>query len=409
MSSSPTTLPKRKGISMLRFPQLVQNEIYANWDISDIYQFSTLSKVTKSISKNMKKPKTVMSLEPLGKYHQVNLAKDETKWKQWRFSICPSPEVWEKFFNENEYYRLSLFNVYHPVFAENSVESFGTLVEHVQDVFAPKIEKISFYNGLSREVDDEELKSYLHWLNGYEKLGKLPKLYLSVQGSTFKVILENWKVDVGIMDVRDKASEVCTVDFKVDHLTTFDCEEWVDSKVLRRFDCVEVSTSTNFSNQDMNLFLKDWKEGKSYNRAYCFFLGLSERAKWKKMLEGLDAELRDFRTVKRTFRFNDNRQVWDYHGGFDIERFDGKVATVGYCYYQVTDEDQVPLRPEMFEEYDRVVRVWNSEDNDEEEEIEDVIVVPEGVVDEYTTEQEYIEDEKRQRKDGRFLLMMIVW
>ncbi|PIC54374.1 hypothetical protein B9Z55_003651 [Caenorhabditis nigoni] len=409
MSSSSSTLPNGKGIPLLRFPQLVQSEIYANWDISDIYQFSTLSKVTKSIAKQMKKPKTEMSLKALGKYNQVNLAKDETNYKERRFSLCLSPEVWDKLINKIDYYRLSPFNIEHPVFAENSVESFGSLVEHVQDVFAPKIKEVSFCDWSFKDADEEELKSYLHWLNGYEKLGKLPKLYVSVQGSTFKVILENWKLDVGIMDVRTETSEVCTVDFKVDHLTTFDCEEWADFDVLKRFDCVEVSTNTNFSNQDMNLFLKDWKEGKSYHRAYCFFLGLSERAKWKKMLEGLDAELRDFRTVKRTFRFNDNRQVWDYHGGFDIKRADGKVATVGYCYYQVTDEDQVPLRPEMFEEYDRVVRVWNSEDNDEEEEIEDVIVVPEGAVDEHHTEQEYIEHEKRQRNDGRFLLMMIVW
>ncbi|CAO4363405.1 unnamed protein product [Caenorhabditis nigoni] len=326
MSSSPTTLPKRKGISLLRFPQLVQREIYANWDISDIYQFSTLSKVTKSISKNMKKPTMVMSLRPLGKYHQVTLARDETNWKQWRFSLCQSSEVWDKFLNENEYIRLSPPNVYHPVFAKNSIESFGTLVEHLQDVFAPKITEVSFCDWSFKDADEEELKSYLHWLNGYEKLGKLPKLYVSVQGPTFKVILENWKVGVGIMDVRTETSEVCTVHFKVDHLTTFDCAKWVDFNVLRRFDCCEVSINSNFSNEDMNLFLKDWKEGKSYHRAYCLFLGLSERAKWKKMLEGLDAELRDLRTVKRTFRFNDNRQVWDYHGGFDIKRVDGKVA-----------------------------------------------------------------------------------
>ncbi|PIC54389.1 hypothetical protein B9Z55_003660 [Caenorhabditis nigoni] len=407
MSSSSTHLNQTR-IPLLRFPQVVRNEVFANWDIFEIYQFSTLSKVTKSISKNMKKPKTEMSLRPLGKYHQVTLARDETNWKQWRFSLCLSSEVWDKFFNENEYYRLSPSNVYHPVFARSSIESFGTLVEHLQDVFAPKIEQIRFVDGLSRQVDEEELKSYLHWFNGYEKLSKLPELFVSIQGPAFKVFLENWKVDVGIMDVEAENSELCTVDFKVDHLRRSDCVKWLDFNVLRRFDCVEASTDTNFSNEDMNLFLKDWKEGRSYNRAYWIDFIISERVKWKKILEGLDAELRDLRTVRRTFRFNDNRQVWDYHGGFDIKRIDGKVATVGHCYFQVTDQNE-PLKPHMLDEYDRVLRVWNSEDNDDEEEIEDVIVVPDGVLDDFESEQNYIDYEKQHRKRGRYEFMMIVW
>ncbi|PIC54378.1 hypothetical protein B9Z55_003654 [Caenorhabditis nigoni] len=338
----------------------------------------------------MKKRNTSMSLEPLEEYHQVTLTSnidtdDETCWK---LSICPSVEIWNKRIYAVHDYRPSGIYIYHPVFAENSVRTFGSLVEHVQDVFAPETEMIGFF--WSSKVDEEELKSYLNWFNSYKRLGNIRKLLVYIDGPAFKVILENWKVDVRKMDVRTETSEVCTVDFKVDHLITSECEKWVDFNVLRRFDCCEVSINSNFSNEEMNLFLKDWKTGKSYHRAYCLFLGLSERAKWKKMLEGLDAELRDLRTVRRTFRFNDNRDVWDYNGGFDIKRIDGKVATVGYCNLQVTDENK-PLRLEMLEEYDRVVRVWNSEDNDEEEEIEDVIVVPEGAVDEHDTEQDYIE------------------
>ncbi|PIC11392.1 hypothetical protein B9Z55_029116 [Caenorhabditis nigoni] len=92
----------------------------------------------------MKKPKTEMSLKALGKYHQVNLAKDETNYKERRFSLCLSQEVWDKLINKIDYYRLSPFNIEHPVFAKNSIESFGTLVEHLQDVFAPKITEVSF-------------------------------------------------------------------------------------------------------------------------------------------------------------------------------------------------------------------------------------------------------------------------
>ncbi|CAO4363413.1 unnamed protein product [Caenorhabditis nigoni] len=401
--SSSSTLPNKTRIPLLRFPQLVRNEVFSNWDIFEIYKFSTLSKVTKSISKNMKKPKTSMSLEPLGEYYQISLEThtEETSYKSWRFSICPSPEVWDKLLNECDYFRRYGSYIYHPVFAENSVETFGSLVEHVQDVFAPEIGQVDFK---CSSIDEEKLKSYLSWFNSYERLGKIPKLLANMDGPAFKVFLENWKVDVGIMDAEAKDSELCNVDFNVDHLRTFECVKWVDFNVLRRFDCVEASTGTYFLNEDMNLFLKDWKEGKSYHRAYWIYLGISERVKWKKMLEGLDAELRDLRTVRRTFRFNDNRQVWDYHGGFDIKRNDGKVATVGYCYFQVTDENE-PIEPHMFEEYDRVLRVWNSEDNDDAEEIEDVIVVPEGVVD----EQRYIESEKSERRRGRYEFMMIVW
>ncbi|CAO4363406.1 unnamed protein product [Caenorhabditis nigoni] len=409
---SSSTLPNRKGIRLLRFPQLVRNEVFANWDIFEIYQFSTLSKVTKSISKNMKKPRTVMSLEPLGEYHQVTLRSNrgEEGNTYFKFSICPSTEIWDELMNEYDYYRECGTYIYHPVFAENSVKTFGSLVEHVQDVFAPDIEEVLFYNCSSRQVDDGELKSYLNWFNGYEKLGKIPEIRVNITGHAFKVFLENWKLDVGTLIATPETSELCPVDFKVDNLIACDCRKWVDFNVLRRFDCVEASINTNVSNEDMNLFLKDWKEGKSYGRAYFYGFGMCERAKWKQILEGLDAELRDLRTVKRTFRFNDNRQVWDYHGGFDITRIDGKVATVGYRYFQASDSvDNEPPKPHMFEEYDRVLRVWNSEDNDEEEEIEDVIVVPERAVDDYGSEQRYIEYHKRQRKNGRCGLMMIVW
>ncbi|PIC54392.1 hypothetical protein B9Z55_003662 [Caenorhabditis nigoni] len=355
----------------------------------------------------MKKPRTVMSLEPLGEYHQVTLRSNrgEEGNTYFKFSICPSTEIWDELMNEYDYYRECGTYIYHPVFAENSVETFGSLVEHVQDVFAPEIEQVDFK---CSSMDEEELKSYLSWINSYKKLGNIPKIRVHLSGPAFRLFLENWKVDVGIMDARANDSELCTVDFKVDHLITFQCQKWVDFNVLRRFDCVEVSTNTNFSNQEMNLFLKDWKEGISYHRAYWIDYRISERVKWKKMLEGLNAELRDLRTVRRTFRFNDNLQVWDYHGGFDIKRIDGKVATVGYCYFQVTDLNET-LRPEMLEEYDRVLRVWNSEDNDDEEEIEDVIVVPEGVTNQYYTEQDYIENQRRERKRGRYEFMMIVW
>ncbi|CAO4363411.1 unnamed protein product [Caenorhabditis nigoni] len=246
------------------------------------------------------------------------------------------------------------------------------------------------------------------WFNGNKRLGKISELYLEIKVPGFKVFLENWKVDVGMMDARGNDSELCPVDFKVDRLVVSDRAKWLDFNVLRRFDCCEIATENTFSNQDMHLLLKDWKEGKSNGRARLLWLGMGERAKWKKILEGLDAALRDLRTVRRSFRFNNNKELWDFHGGFDITRIDGKVATVGYCYFQVTDEDD-PIEPYMLEEYDRISRVWNSVDNDEEEEIEDVIVVPEGVLNEYNTEQGYIESQKRQRKEGRRDFIMIVW
>ncbi|PIC54375.1 hypothetical protein B9Z55_003652 [Caenorhabditis nigoni] len=399
--SSSDTLPNRTRIPLLRFPQLVRNEVFAFWDIFEIYEFSLLSKVTKSISKNMKKRNTSMSLEPFGEDHQVTLSsKDEDGGTLYQFSKCPSIEPSDQLLNESY--------DYHPISTENSVKTFGSLVEHIQDVFAPETNHVIFDNSSYRQVGEEELKSYLNWFNNNKKLGKIQNLYVDIKVPGFKVFLENWRVDVGMMDARFNESEVCTVDFKVDRLVVSDRAKWLDFNVLRRFDCCEIATENTFSNQDMHLLLKDWKEGKSNRRARLLWLGMGERAKWKKILEGLDAALRDLRTVRRSFRFNNNKELWDFHGGFDITRIDGKVATVGYCYFQVTDEDD-PIEPYMLEEYDRISRVWNSVDNDEEEEIEDVIVVPEGVLNEYNTEQGYIESQKRQRKEGRRDFIMIVW
>ncbi|CAO4363427.1 unnamed protein product [Caenorhabditis nigoni] len=85
------------------------------------------------------------------------------------------------------------------------------------------------------------------------------------------------------------------------------------------------------------------------------------------MLDGLEAELGNFRETRKTFRFAIDKRLYELHGGFDITRADGKIATIGY---NLSHNDN-PQEEFATEECARISRVWNLEQSDEEEEIEE--------------------------------------
>ncbi|PIC54410.1 hypothetical protein B9Z55_003673 [Caenorhabditis nigoni] len=91
---------------------------------------------------------------------------------------------------------------------------------------------------------------------------------------------------------------------------------------------------------------------------------------------------------------NDNR-LYELHGGFDITRADGRIATIGHYGYNLSHEDN-PRQQLDTEECVRISRVWNLEQSDEEEEIEE------------EDDQGYIGWINRYKKEERRHIFMIV-
>ncbi|PIC54407.1 hypothetical protein B9Z55_003672 [Caenorhabditis nigoni] len=387
MTSTPLN---RTGISLFNLPYLVQNEIYANWDLMEI------------------KEPFLMHLSPFFKKYQIELCtgrKDENeKERIWRLHFVP--------FTGCE--RLYKGNFYYPVFLKNSCENFVFLVEHLKDVFEVKFGTLELCIGV--EIDDVKMKPYVEWMNDFNwESGKVPALSVIARDEpSLKFLLKNLKRDVDQMKIdtyirkenpasKSGGNPKCStpVNFKVDVLTG-NGEEWWATETMKSMDAIRMDFyQSDLSNLDMNQFLRSWKEGASNERLKEIKLPLRERVKWRTMLEGLDADLRDFRTARKIFRFAKDNQLYQLHGGFDITRADGRIATIGHELYNLIFENQ-PMEQYKIEECTRISRVWNLEQGDEEEEIEDVIVLEEA--------DGHVADwRKYQRKQGRRHIFMIVW
>ncbi|CAP27899.1 Protein CBG07991 [Caenorhabditis briggsae] len=290
---------------------------------------------------------------------------------------------------------------YYQVYMKNSSENFVFLVDHLQDVFEVKIGALEL--GVREGMNVEKMKPYVEWMNGFNwELGKIPALRVvsSRNELSLKFLLENLKQGVERMDIEvlycRNPIKCSSVNFKVDVLTG-NGEEWLATETMKSIDPIRMDLrETHLSNLDMNQFLRSWKEGTSNGRIQEIRLPLKERVKWRTMLDGLDAELGDFRRTRKTFRFTNDNQLYQLHGGFDITRADGRMATIGHHGYNLSHEDN-PWQQFEIEECARISRVWNLEESDEEDEIEK----GDG--------QGYIEWIKRYRREERRNIFMIVW
>ncbi|CAO4363426.1 unnamed protein product [Caenorhabditis nigoni] len=311
-----------------------------------------------------------MHLSPFFKKYQIELCtgrKDENeKERIWRLHFVP--------FTGCE--RLYKGNFYYPVFLKNSCESFVFLVEHLKDVFEVKFGTLELCIGV--EIDDEKMKPYVEWMNDFNwESGKIPALSVIARDEpSLKFLLKNLKRDVDQMKIdtyirkenpasKSGGNPKCStpVNFKVDVLTG-NGEEWWATETMKSMDAIRMNSDhTDLNKMDMNQFLR--------------------------------------RTARKIFRFANDNQLYQLHGGFDITRADGRIATIGHELYNLIFENQ-PMEQYKIEECARISRVWNLEQGDEEEEIEDVVVLEEA--------DGHVADwRKYQRKQGRRHIFMIVW
>uniref|UniRef100_A0A1I7UTC3 FBA_2 domain-containing protein n=1 Tax=Caenorhabditis tropicalis TaxID=1561998 RepID=A0A1I7UTC3_9PELO len=113
----------------------------------------------------------------------------------------------------------------------------------------------------------------------------------------------------------------------------------------------------NWPDQDLNVFLRSWQEGKTNRNLKLADLRTNSERDVKEVLKGCGGRLMDPRNTK--FKFRDSNK-WIY-GGIHIRRKDGRLAVIqnnGFYYF---DENQVVSRRQVEEYVDRW-RKWNSEE-----------------------------------------------
>uniref|UniRef100_A0A1I7UZS6 FBA_2 domain-containing protein n=1 Tax=Caenorhabditis tropicalis TaxID=1561998 RepID=A0A1I7UZS6_9PELO len=136
------------------------------------------------------------------------------------------------------------------------------------------------------------------------------------------------------------------------------------------------------SSEEVNLFLKNWKEGKTNNRLERIEINFGEGkvVDWNGILKGLEPKITDLKTTKRKYiktikteEFKGRAASW-IHGGLDIQREDGTIATIFHlCFVSSEENTEIPQPTiDYFEKYRD--KDWNSgeveieEDGDAEKE-----------------------------------------
>ncbi|KAF1771616.1 hypothetical protein GCK72_003443 [Caenorhabditis remanei] len=359
--------PPRK-FPLLRLPRLALIEVVKCWNPIEIYLFSRVSRKAKEISNLVKMPYLRLHLA-LYKYYEVSLGYPMSCIsKHWYFRLYPGLRNYERYKNER----------YLDIYSKNAGKSIGKLIDHCLEIFDCEFRTMSVY--IDPVMKSSNLNLFMNWINHNEKLSKIP--YLSAfclkESNEFFLnwFMQNLKKDIGVLNLPHNYYEtersmtvreneiMLKVNGKVDDLRFQSSEKFMDLDHLIRMDCVYLRGGETFlTNRDLNVFMKNWKEMKTNERMEFYSIGAKEKLNWRVILEGLDGEIRDVRTVRREYMYPWNKTYKvKVNGGVDITRIDGKVATIGMTFHMIFQDE--PLSREMIRDYQRLI-VGQNMDEDE--------------------------------------------
>ncbi|EFO84230.1 hypothetical protein CRE_15631 [Caenorhabditis remanei] len=359
--------PPRK-FPLLRLPRLALIEVVKCWNPIEIYLFSRVSRKTKEISKLFKIPCLKLGLTVYNCY-EVNLGYPASCMsKNWYFRLYPGLRNYERYKNER----------YLDIYSKNAEKSVGKLIDHCLEIFGCEFRTMRAF--IYPIMKSSNLNVFMNWINHNEKLSKIP--YLSAfclkEGNQFDFnwFMQNLKKDIGVMNLpqyyyetersmKVRGSEIMLrVNGKVDDLRFQSREKFVDLDHLIRMDCVYMrGGETTLTNRDLNVFMKSWKEMKTNERMEFYSISAKEKLNWRVILEGLDGEIKDVRTVRREYKYPWNKTYkLKVNGGVDITRTDGKVATIGMTFHIIYQDE--PLSREMIRDYQRLIQNMNGQEMD---------------------------------------------
>ncbi|KAF1763010.1 hypothetical protein GCK72_011275 [Caenorhabditis remanei] len=346
-----------KPPTILSMPEEVFDLIFKFLNPIEIFQFSRVSLKTKEISMKSaaKKGRSLMNITVMDHY------KLELKFleESWHFLVFPNSLDYEEGANS-----LS-------VRSENPGREFSRLVDQIREVF--KAEIGSMYINIGSEMTTDDLNGFMKCLDTVIKIPEMTVNSSQYDNGHMNWFMENLKKDIGKLYINERYQSTRHANFKfqgkIDDLNAGTVSEWLDFDQLKSLSCRNIYGGlTTLSNQDLNLFLKNWSlENHGNERIGFYMFQAKEKLEWSIILEGLEGEVRDVKTVKRDYKSPWHpTQMFHINGGVDIKRADGKTATVGMRFHVGFDEE--PLTQKAIDQYEKIIKNRDSEEEEEEEE-----------------------------------------
>ncbi|KAF1762857.1 hypothetical protein GCK72_011120 [Caenorhabditis remanei] len=207
----------------------------------------------------------------------------------------------------------------------HKLEAIRSVLNYVMEIFNSEIQCFD----IEDDVTSSELNWIFNWMTGRTTIFKA--IYVNITQATtedLNLFFQNVKVSDCLELRGSRNSDNCYPPYpffqSVRHFINIINGFWLEKRHLDSLNCTVIYMSkTRFSSEDMNIYLKKWKEGQAFSRLKCSLIDITD-ANTEKLLEGMDVTevqtVRKYKTLRETYI--------KLHGGFDITRHDGVVATV---------------------------------------------------------------------------------
>ncbi|EFO95753.1 hypothetical protein CRE_13903 [Caenorhabditis remanei] len=352
-----------KPFKVMDLPLVAFRHVADFWDPNEQYQLSKLSKKSKEIIKSAikKRPSQLILAVP----SRIVLAYSDT----------------ESFYFGVPHYQYPLTNEYipvdHPRFSPEFPDRCFQMVNDLKDLFDSQFKRFAFF---PKSLSWEDLYRIVDWINLDESLPNIPAITMNKMknnGMFLKILLENLEKNVQAFTIRKMERSLKSM--KIHH--NFEIEdlyvESTQSLDINAFTSLKFSRAylrgVDIQSEEINEILMSWKMGRFGDKMELFYAEDLAVMDLRIILLGLEAELRDPRTTKRSTILADGTPGW-LCGGIDVTGVNGKTATIWLYSYQSTNEDD-PIPEECIQKYENAQRNWNRIAGDDGDPVRDAIFV----------------------------------
>uniref|UniRef100_A0A1I7TU01 FBA_2 domain-containing protein n=2 Tax=Caenorhabditis tropicalis TaxID=1561998 RepID=A0A1I7TU01_9PELO len=310
------------------------------WTVSELYNFSLLSKRTKGISKRKKGNKVELDIERRLLYFYNR----DWVFEQNRFQIGRR--------------RIST--------RDSKISPFIQATKHFMDVFNCHFGVIDLK--LEHPLSNDQLIEIINWLNNTKIEIRILDL-TSGSWPMFELFMNTFQKSVSLLIIIERGSEGEGIvhkrlNFKIKNAFYSNPCAWFSLEFLFSMETEYITANKiDLTAEDLNVFLRSWQEGKTNRKMKKILLTTCLDRDLKKVLEGCGGELMDPRTTKHKFRrfIRDTyKDIWVY-GGIHIRRDDGRIAVIKNSWNEYETEDRSAYQErELNRNYLENLDIWNS-------------------------------------------------
>ncbi|EFO84246.1 hypothetical protein CRE_15628 [Caenorhabditis remanei] len=252
--------------------------------------------------------------------------------------------------------------------SENPIATCLRMVEYIQEIYDTTLYCLVFFE---KRFNTNDLKTIITWMNTRDSLHPISTFYVELKNRySLDLVVNTLQASIDCFrPFLDDSTSMNSLKFPqtfkntkyfTDHAP--DCQKWVTVETLLTMNPERVYVEfSHLTDQDINKFLRNWMAGKSNFNMNRYNLGINKKMDWRQVLRGLKATIWHPETRKISYQINEDDTV-TLHGGVDIERIDGKIATIEIlCYHNHSSRR---IRDDAIEEYEEAFRSWNEDKRD---------------------------------------------